>query len=211
MQSRKATLAAASLLLTSLAPAHAPAQTAAYPVKPVRVICPFPAGGGLDIILRAMTQKMSENMKAGFVIEIRAGANGMIGTEIGAKAAPDGYTLLSGTTGTVTINPSTQPKMPFDVLRDIAPITNMGEAPFLLVSHPSLAARNARELIALAKSRPNDLRVPNIMKPVRRRRHQSRGCAAVLAKRRHPDDTRGVQGQPADAGGHHGRACDYGV
>ena len=157
MQSRNPSLVATSVLLLSLAPAHALAQTSAYPVKPVRVICPFPAGGGLDIILRAMTQKMSENMKAGFVIEIRAGANGMIGMEAGAKAAPDGYTLLSGTTGTVTINPSTQPKMPFDVLRDIAPITNMGEAPFLLVSHPSLAARNARELIALAKQRPGEL------------------------------------------------------
>lgn len=134
-------------------------------------------------------------MKAGFVIETRAGANGMIGMEAGAKAAPDGYTLLSGTTGTVTINPSTQPKMPFDVLRDIAPITNMGEAPFLLVSHPSLAARNARELIALA----------------RRGRHQPCGCAAVRAKHRHPDDACRVQGQPADAGGYHGRACDDGV
>ena len=157
MRVKRANILVSATLLASIAASPALAQTAAYPVKPVRVICPFPAGGGLDIILRAMVQKMGENMKAGFVIETRAGANGMIGMEIGAKATPDGYTLLSGTTGTVTINPSTQPKMPFDVLRDIAPITNMGEAPFLLVSHPSLAARNARELIALAKQRPGEL------------------------------------------------------
>lgn len=146
-------------LLTLLTSATALAQTSssAYPTKPVRVICPFPAGGGLDIILRAMLQKMGENMKASFIIETRAGANGIIGMDFGAKAAPDGYTLISGTTGTVTINPSVQPKMPFDVIRDIAPISNMGEAPFLLVAHPSLAARNVRELVALAKKRPGEL------------------------------------------------------
>ncbi len=150
-----ALLALASL--TALMPFCAGAQTAAYPVKPVRVICPFPAGGGLDIILRAMLAKMGDNMKASFVIETRAGANGIIGMDIGAKAVPDGYTLISGTTGTVTISPSTMSKMPFDALRDLAPVTNMGDAPFLLVAHPSLAARNARELIALAKSRPGEL------------------------------------------------------
>jgi tripartite-type tricarboxylate transporter receptor subunit TctC len=144
-----------SILAALILPFTAAAQS--YPVKPVRVICPFPAGGGLDILLRAMLAKMSENMKASFVIETRAGANGIIGMDAGAKAAPDGYTLISGTTGTVTINPSVQPKMPFDVIRDIAPITNMGEAPFLLVSHPSLNARNVRELIALAKRRPGEL------------------------------------------------------
>lgn len=146
------------LLITVTAAAVPAASYAqAYPAKPVRVICPFPAGGGLDIILRSMLQKMGDSMKASFVIETRAGANGMIGMDAGAKAPPDGYTLFSGTTGTVTINPSTQPRMPFDVIRDIAPITNMGEAPFLLVSHPSLAAHSARELIALARRRPNEL------------------------------------------------------
>ena len=104
-----------------------------------------------------MLQKMNENTKSSFIIETRPGANGIIGMDIGAKSAPDGYTLISGTTGTVTINPSVQPKMPFDVIRDIAPITNMGEAPFLLVAHPSLNARNVRELIALAKKRPGEL------------------------------------------------------
>ena len=152
-------LSVATALPALLAASCVYAQTPsfAYPVKPVRVICPFPAGGGLDIILRAMLQKMNENTKSSFIIETRPGANGIIGMDIGAKSAPDGYTLISGTTGTVTINPSVQPKMPFDVIRDIAPITNMGEAPFLLVAHPSLNARNVRELIALAKKRPGEL------------------------------------------------------
>ena len=127
-----------------------------YPLKPIRVICPFPAGGGLDIIVRALLQKMGDNMKSGFVIETRVGANGIIGMDMGAKAAPDGYTLITGTSGTVTISPNVS-KMPFDVTRDLAPITNMGEAPFLLVAHPSLAARNAKELITLAKKRPGEL------------------------------------------------------
>jgi tripartite-type tricarboxylate transporter receptor subunit TctC len=144
-----------TVIAALLLPFTVAAQT--YPAKPVRVICPFPAGGGLDILLRAMLAKMGDNMKASFIIETRAGANGLIGMDIGAKSAPDGYTLISGTTGTVTISPSVQPKMPFDVIRDIAPITNMGEAPFLLVSHPSLHARNVRELVALAKKGPGEL------------------------------------------------------
>ena len=150
-------VATALPLLLAASCVFAQMPSSAYPVKPVRVICPFPAGGGLDIILRAMLQKMNENTKISFIIETRPGANGIIGMDIGAKSAPDGYTLISGTTGTVTINPSVQPKMPFDVIRDIAPITNMGEAPFLLVAHPSLNARNVRELIALAKKRPGEL------------------------------------------------------
>ena len=97
-----------------------------YPLKPIRVICPFPAGGGLDIIVRALLQKMSDNVKATFVIENRAGANGIIGMDAGAKAAPDGYTLLTGTSGTVTISPSVS-KMPFDVTRDLAPITRCAQ------------------------------------------------------------------------------------
>src|SRR5690242_11993900 len=101
--------------IAGILPANA-AMAQSYPAKPVRVICPFPAGGGLDIILRAMLQKMGDNMKTSFVIETRPGANGIIGTEIGVKSTPDGYTLISGTTGTVTINPSTQPKLPFDVM-----------------------------------------------------------------------------------------------
>ena len=135
------------------------AQTPAssYPVKPVRVIVPFPAGGGLDMIVRTVTQKMSESTKQAFVIENRGGANGIIGMDAGVKSTPDGYTLITATTGSLTINPNVHAKMPFDAVRDLPPITIFGEAPFVLVCHPSLAARNARELVALAKSRPGEL------------------------------------------------------
>jgi len=109
------------------------------------------------MIVRVVAQKMSENTKQSFVIENRGGANGIIGMDAGAKSAPDGYTLITATTGSLTINPNVHAKMPFDPVRDLPPVTNFGEAPFVLVCHPSLAARNARELVALAKSRPGEL------------------------------------------------------
>jgi tripartite-type tricarboxylate transporter receptor subunit TctC len=128
-----------------------------YPAKTVRVINPFAPGGGLDLVLRPTLQKMSESLKQSFVLDNRPGAAGVIGTEIAAKSPPDGYTLLGATTGTITINPSTYAKLPFDSLRDLAPVTSIASASFVLVTHPSLAARNARELVALAKRRPGEL------------------------------------------------------
>src|SRR5262249_54427161 len=132
-----------------------PAQP--YPAKAVRVVNPFAAGGGLDIVLRPMLQKMSENLKQSFVVDNRPGAAGVIGTELVAKSPADGYTLIGATTGTITINPSTYAKLPFDPVRDLAPITSIASASFVLVTHPSLAARNVRELVALAKRRPGEL------------------------------------------------------
>ena len=133
------------------------AEAQAYPAKPVRVIMPFAPGGGLELVARPILMRMSESTKQAFVLEFRGGANGIVGMEAGAKAAPDGYTLVTSTTGSHTINPGVHAKLPFDVNRDFVPITNFGEAPFLLVSHPSLSARNPRELVALAKSRPGEL------------------------------------------------------
>lgn len=141
----------------ALLPALGFAQPAAYPVKPVRVIVPFAAGGGLELVSRPIVQRMSESTKQPFVLEFRGGANGIVGMEVGAKAAPDGYTLTTTTTGSHTINQAVHAKLPFDVTRDFVPITNFGEAPFVLVCHPSLAARNPRELAALAKARPGEL------------------------------------------------------
>ncbi len=137
--------------------ASSPAQAQTYPVKPVRVIVPFPAGGGLDLIVRPVMQKMSEGTKQPYVMDYRGGANGIVGMDVGAKAAPDGYTLITSTTGSHTINPNVHAKLPFDVTRDLLPITNFAEAPFVLVCHPSLAVRNPRELVALARSRPGEL------------------------------------------------------
>jgi tripartite-type tricarboxylate transporter receptor subunit TctC len=92
-----------------------------------------------------------------FVIDIRAGANGIIGTEIGAKAPADGYTLIGATTGSITINPNVYPKLPFDPARDLIPISNVGATSFVMVVHPSLAVHNVREFIALAKRHPGEL------------------------------------------------------
>jgi tripartite-type tricarboxylate transporter receptor subunit TctC len=137
--------------------AIAPVAAQNYPARPVRVINPFAPGGGLDLVLRPMLLKISENLKQSFVLDSRPGANGIIATEIAAKSAPDGYTLIGATTGTITINPSTYAKLPFDPIRDLAPVTSVGSASFVLVIHPSLAARNVRELVALAKRRPGEL------------------------------------------------------
>jgi tripartite-type tricarboxylate transporter receptor subunit TctC len=137
--------------------AISPVAAQGYPVKPVRVINPFAPGGGLDLALRPVLQKMSESVKQSFVIENRPGAAGGIGTEFVTKAPPDGYTLLGATTGTITINPSTYAKLPYDTIRDLAPVTSVGSASFVLVTHPSLAVRDIRELVALAKRRPGEL------------------------------------------------------
>ena len=146
-------LAMAPLLHGGLAQAQSPA----YPIKPVRVIVPFAPGGGLELVSRPVVTRMSESTKQPFVLEFRGGANGIVGMEVGAKAVPDGYTLTTSTTGSHTINPNVHTKLPFDVTRDFVPITNFGVAPFVLVCHPTLAARNPRELVVLAKSRPGEL------------------------------------------------------
>lgn len=146
-------LAAAAVVITSLAPAHA--QT--YPSKPVRLIIPFSAGGGTDIFARLIGRKLQESMKQSFVPDNRAGAAGIIGCELVARAAPDGYTLLMGTTGTHTTNPAVYAKLPYDPLNDFEPISLVAESPFVLLVHPSLPAKSVTELIAFAKSRPGQL------------------------------------------------------
>ena len=137
--------------------ATSPLDAQTYPAKPVRVINPFAPGGGLDLALRPVLQKMSESLKQSFVVESRAGAAGIIGTDVVAKSPPDGYTLIGATTGTITINPSTYTKLPYDPVRDLAPVTSVGSAAFVLVTHPSLAVNSIAELVALAKRRPGEL------------------------------------------------------
>jgi tripartite-type tricarboxylate transporter receptor subunit TctC len=128
-----------------------------YPVKPVRLIVPFPAGGGADIFARLIGRKLGEVMGQQFVADNRAGASGMIGCELAARAAPDGYTLLMATTGTHTTNPAVYAKMPYDPVRDFSPISLVAESPFVLIVHPSLPARSVKELIAFARKRPGEL------------------------------------------------------
>lgn len=129
----------------------------AYPAKPVRLIVPFSAGGGADIFARLIGRKLGDNMGETFVVDNRAGASGIIGCEVVARAAPDGYTLLMGTTGTHTTNPAVFSKLPYDPLKDFAPISLVAESAFVLLVHPSLPVANLKELIAFAKARPGQL------------------------------------------------------
>lgn len=132
------------------------AQTENYPSKPVRLIVPFPPGGGTDLIARGIAQKLSENLGQQMVVDNRGGASGNLGTELAAKAAPDGYTLLL-LSGTQTVNATLFKKLPYDLVRDFTAISQIAAAPLLLVSHPSLPVKTVKELIALAKSRPGHL------------------------------------------------------
>jgi tripartite-type tricarboxylate transporter receptor subunit TctC len=127
-----------------------------YPERPVRAVVPFPAGGGTDILARILLQKMAERMSATFVIDNRAGAGGTIGTEIVAKAPPDGYTILVASSSH-TINPSVYRKIGYDPARDFAPVTLIASGPGILVIHPSVPAKTVKELIALGKAKPGQL------------------------------------------------------
>jgi tripartite-type tricarboxylate transporter receptor subunit TctC len=131
------------------------AQT--YPVKPVRVIVPFPPGGAADIVARAITQEMGRAWGAQVVVDNRAGAGGLIGAEQAARAAPDGYTLLFASASPMTVSPHLAAKPPYHPLRDFTPIVLIGFSPNLIVVHPSLPARSMKEMIALARARPGQI------------------------------------------------------
>ncbi len=134
-----------------------PAHAQTYPDRAIRIIVPFAPGGSTDIVARITSQKLSERLKQSVVIDSRGGGGGNIGSDMVAKAPPDGYTLLLGTVGSLTINPTLYKKMPYDPLRDLAPIGYFGSTPNILVVHPSLPPRSVRELIAFARSRPGQL------------------------------------------------------
>ena len=146
-----------ALLIGALAVASsgAPAQT--FPSGPLRIIVPFPPGGGTDILARPLAQKLNERFRQPVVIENRGGANGTIGTGYVAKSAPaDGHTLLVIPSG-YAVNPSLYPALPYDQARDLAAVTQLVSGPLTLVVHPSLPAKNVGQLIALAKARPGEL------------------------------------------------------
>ena len=148
---RQYTLAAAfACLATSVVHAQA------YPVKPLRMVVPFAPGGGTDVIARYLAAGMSESIGRQVVVDNRGGANGIIGTEIVARAPGDGYTLLF-VSSPHSVNPGLYPKLPYDTLRDFAPISLVALSPYVLVIHPSLPARNVKELIALAKAKPDQV------------------------------------------------------
>jgi tripartite-type tricarboxylate transporter receptor subunit TctC len=135
----------------------ASAQTTQFPTKPVRIIVAFPPGGGVDIVARVIGPKLSEMWGQQAIVENRAGASGVIGTEVAARAAPDGHTWLIGTMGNLAVNQYLYPKMPVDPQRDLAPVTQVVAVHFVMVAHPSLPARSVKDVIALARARPGQI------------------------------------------------------
>ena len=148
---RLATTAVSAVAALAALPAFA--QT--YPAKPVRIIAPFAPGGGTDFIARVAAQKLTESTGQQFIVDNRPGAGGSLGAEMGAKAPPDGYTLTL-IAGSYSVNPSMF-KLAFDPVNDITPIIQLSAGPLLVVSHPSLPAKTAKELIAIAKAKPGNL------------------------------------------------------
>ena len=130
------------------------AQGDTYPSKQIRIIVPFPAGGATDIAARAIADKMGLNWKQPVVVENRAGAGGNVGSDVVAKSAPDGYTLVIGVTGSHAINISLYSKMPYDPVKDFEPISQVAVVPNVVVVNPSVAAKTLKEFITLAKASP---------------------------------------------------------
>lgn len=145
-------MAIAVLALSTTAPLHAQQ----FPTRPVRLVVPYPAGGANDIVARLLAPKMSEQLGQNVVIDNRGGGNTIIGSEIVARAAPNGHTLLIIAAGHA-INPSLYPKLPYDTARDFAPVVLVGDGAYVLVAHPAAGVATVADLIAAAKSRPGQM------------------------------------------------------
>ncbi len=152
---RTSRLLSAAITVAILAAYNAHAQE--WPAKTVRIINPASAGGVSDVMGRTLAQHFTTTFGQNFVIDNRPGANGLIGLDMVAKAVPDGYTLLAGTSGMLVMNSAIYEKMPFNVMRDFAPVSIVISAPFVIFVHPSLPVKTAKELIALAKAQPGKL------------------------------------------------------
>jgi tripartite-type tricarboxylate transporter receptor subunit TctC len=133
-----------------------------WPDRPVRLIVPYPAGGGTDIVARVMAQKLGDRLGQRFIVENRSGASGNVGAQAVAKAEPDGYTLLVGSPAEVALNPNLFKDLPFDPLNDLVPVTLLAWTPLILAAHPSFTASNATELVALARRDQVDYSSPGI-------------------------------------------------
>ncbi len=147
-------LLAASFIALVLHVSHAHAQ--AYPTKPIRIIVPTSPPGGADVVARSIAPALTERLGQQVFVDNRAGASTMLGGEIASRAPPDGYTLLLGIS-TLSINPATFRKVPYDALHDFVPITHAARQPLLLAAHPSFPAKTVKELIAIAKARPGEV------------------------------------------------------
>lgn len=133
------------------------ASAQGYPAKPIRMIVPWPPGGGTDAAGRILAQALFEDLDWQVVVDNRGGASGRIGTELAAKAPADGYTLVMGTVAPNAILPAALPKLPYDTVKDFAPVSLVGTSDYVLVVHPSLPAKSVKQLIALARSRPGQM------------------------------------------------------
>jgi tripartite-type tricarboxylate transporter receptor subunit TctC len=145
---------AGALVLLSVASPH---TAAVYPDRPLRLIVPFPPGGGNDILARAVGQRLAEALGQQIVIDNRGGAGGMMGAQIAATSAPDGYTLFLGSMGSLAHNPALRPNLPYSPPHDFAAVSLLATSPFILVVYPGLAARSVQALIALARAQPGTL------------------------------------------------------
>ena len=145
---------AIALLLAAVTSAHAQVS---YPEKTIRIVSPFPPGGAADTLARVLAQKLTEYFGRSAIVENRVGAGGTIGTDVVAKAAPDGYTLLLGNVSTLAIAPSLYTKLPYDPARDFTALTLVGKSPLVITVHPSVPAKTLNELIALARARPGQM------------------------------------------------------
>ena len=143
--------------LLTIAAGFASAQSSGYPAKPVRWVVPFPPGGSADIMGRMIGQELAKALGQQVVIENRAGASAIVGSEYVAKSPPDGYTLLQANVSQMTIHPSLYPRLPYDPLKDFAPVTVLGIVTSVVVTTPSLPVSSVKELLALAKKRPGQL------------------------------------------------------
>jgi len=147
----------ALIVIATLVATAAPAQAQHYPTKPVRFISPYAPGGGTDIMARTLAQKLSEAFGQQFIVENRPGGGGIVGTEAAAKSPPDGYTILLGSKGPMTVNPALYSKLPYNTLRDFQPLALVAVVPAVLAVHPSLPVKSVKELLALARAKPGQL------------------------------------------------------
>ena len=146
-----------ALAVAFLLAAAASAQT--YPAKPVRLIVPFPAGGGSDVIGRILGQKLGDRIGQQVVVDNRAGAGGSIGTEAVVRSPPDGYTVVLASTSEIAINPSLYSKLAYDTVKDLAAVAMVAATPMVVIIHPSFPVKNMKDLIALAKAKPGAINV----------------------------------------------------
>lgn len=156
-QTRRAEVVVSAVALTLLSAGAAAQPGAAYPLKPLRFVVPYTPGGGTDLMARALAQRMTESMGQSVIVENRAGAGGNLGMEFVARSAPDGYTIALALTAQYVVNPALYPRLPYDPVKDYAPIMLVARNPYVLVVHPTVPAKSLKELIALAKLRAGQL------------------------------------------------------